>query len=273
MLEPNERKVQFTRVERDPGLADRVASQLLEMIVSQQFRPGDRLPPEREIGQELGVSRTVVREAIRVLSGKGVLGVKSGSGVVVTQIGQENVAETMRLFIQTRGGHDVDGPFSYEKVHEVREMLEVRVAGVAAERATPEDLASLRKAFQELADAVDSVEQSSVKDVEFHRTIAKITHNDMYLIMLDSIRHVLLEIRRETLVKKERRRFVLEFHKRILDAIERGDSDGARRAMSDHLVDSASMWRSVGPATSRRGATGRSRRPAVPGGTPAPSET
>ncbi len=262
MLEPNERKVQFTRVERDPGLADRVASQLLEMIVSQQFRPGDRLPPEREIGQELGVSRTVVREAIRVLSGKGVLGVKSGSGVVVTQIGQENVAETMRLFIQTRGGHDVDGPFSYEKVHEVREMLEVRVAGVAAERATPEDLDALRTAFQELADAADSVELSSVKDVEFHRTIAKITHNDMYLIMLDSIRHVLLEVRRETLVKKERRRFVLEFHKRILDAIERGDSDGARRAMSDHLDDSADMWRSIGAA--RRAASGRSRRPAPP---------
>ncbi len=267
LLEPKERRVQFTRVERDPGLADRVANQLLEMIVSQQFRPGDRLPPEREIGQELGVSRTVVREAIRVLSGKGVLDVKSGSGVVVTQIDRENVAETMRLFIQTRGGHDEDGPFSYEKVNEVRGMLEVQVAGVAAERATPADLEELRAAFQDLTDAVGSVELSSIKDVEFHRTIAKITHNDLYLIMLDSIRHVLVEIRQETLVKPERRRYVLAFHKRILEAIESGDPDQARRAMLDHLEDSARVWRSLSRPSSRRGAS-RARRPAASDGSP-----
>lgn len=256
--------MQFTRVERDPGLTERVANQLLGMIVSQQFKPGDRLPPEREIGEELGVSRTVVREAIRVLSGKGVLDVKSGGGVVVTQIGREDVAETMRLFIQTRGGHDEDGPFSYDKVHEVREMLEVQVAGVAAERATPSDLAELRVAFRELSNAVGSVELSSLKDVEFHRTIAKITHNDLYLIMLDSIRDVLVEIRQETLVKPERRRYVLAFHKRILEAIESGDSDQARKAMADHLEDSAGVWRSISNPTSPRGSSDRGRRVASP---------
>jgi GntR family transcriptional repressor for pyruvate dehydrogenase complex len=259
MPEPSQRRVQFTKVERDPGLAVRVANQLLEMIVSQQFRPGDRLPPEREIGQELGVSRTVVREAIRVLSGKGVLGVISGSGVIVTQIDRENVAETMRLFMQTGGSHDANGPFSYDKIHEVREMLEVRVAGVAAERATQADLEELRAAFQELTDAVDSVELSSIKDVEFHRTIAKITHNDLYLIMLDSIRDVLIEIRQDTLVKRERRRSMIAFHKRILEAIENGDSERARLAMSDHLEESANMWRSMSQPTSRRGTSRRSR--------------
>jgi GntR family transcriptional repressor for pyruvate dehydrogenase complex len=259
--ESTQRKVQFTRVERDPGLADRVADQLLEMIVSQQFKPGDRLPPEREIGQQLGVSRTVVREAIRVLSGKGVLGIRSGSGVTVTQMDRENVAETMRLFMQTRGGHNADSPFSYDKIHEVRELLEVRVAGLAAERATQGDLEELRAAFQELADAVDSTELSSIKDVEFHRIVAKISHNDLYLIMLDSIRHVLLEIRQATMVKRERRRYGLEFHKRILEAIENGDGESARRAMSDHLEESANLWRSMNRPTSPRGT--KSRRPAA----------
>jgi GntR family transcriptional repressor for pyruvate dehydrogenase complex len=256
--DPTQRRVQFTRVERDPGLAVRVANQLLEMIASQQFRPGDRLPPEREISQELGVSRTVVREAIRVLSGKGVLGVISGIGVIVTQIDRDNVAETMRLFMQT-GGSDADSPFSYDKIHEVREMLEVRVAGLAAERATEDDLEELRAAFKELADAVDSVDLSSIKDVEFHRIIAKITHNDLYLIMLDSIRHVLLEIRQATMLKRDRRNSTLVFHKRILEAIENGNSEQARLAMSDHLEESAHMWRSMKQPTSRRGTSSRSR--------------
>jgi GntR family transcriptional repressor for pyruvate dehydrogenase complex len=257
LVEPSDRRVQFTRVERDLGLTDRVANQLLEMIAAQKVRPGDRLPPEREIGEALGVSRTVVREAIRALSGKGVLSIKSGSGVVVTQIGTDSVAEAMRLFIDTRGGYVADGPFSYDKIHEVREMLEIRVAGVAAERATEDDLEELRAAFRDMTAAADSPELSSIKDVEFHRTIAKLTHNELYMILLDSIGHVLLKIREETLGKRDRRHDALGFHKRILEAIERGDSEGARKAMADHLEDSANVWRSIGkvgalPGPSRR---------------------
>jgi GntR family transcriptional regulator, transcriptional repressor for pyruvate dehydrogenase complex len=253
--------VQFTRVERDLGLTDRVANQLLEMIAAQQVRPGDRLPPEREIGEALGVSRTVVREAIRALSGKGVLSIKSGSGVVVTQIGTDSVAEAMRLFIDTRGGYVADGPFSYDKIHEVREMLEVRVAGVAAERATDDDLEELRAAFRDMTEAADSPELSSIKDVEFHRTIAKLTHNDLYMIMLDSIGHVLLQIREETLGKRDRRHDALGFHRRILEAIERGDAEGARKAMADHLEDSANVWRSIGKAAPRPRPVRRAKHP------------
>jgi len=260
LVEPNDRRVQFTRVERDLGLTDRVANQLLEMIVAQQVRPGDRLPPEREIGEALGVSRTVVREAIRALSGKGVLSIKSGSGVVVTQIGSDSVAEAMQLFIQTRGGYVADGPFSYDKIHEVREMLEIRVAGVAAERATEDDLVELRAAFRDLTEAADSPELSSIKDVEFHRTIAKLAHNELYMIMLDSIGPVLLKIREETLVKRDRRHDALAFHKRILEAVEQGDSAAARRAMADHLEDSANVWRSKGKAASPHGPAGRAKR-------------
>jgi GntR family transcriptional regulator, transcriptional repressor for pyruvate dehydrogenase complex len=244
--ETDRRTVSFTRVEREMGLTDRVANQLLEMIAARQVRPGDRLPPEREIGEALGVSRTVVREAIRALAGKGVLSINSGRGVVVTQVNTDNVAEAMRLFIETRGGYHEEGPFSYEKIHEVREMLEVRVATVAAERATEEDVEELRAAFQALIEASDSPELSSIRDVEFHRTIAKITHNELYMVMLDSIGHVLLKIREETLIKRARRQGAIAFHKRILDAIERGDSAEAGRAMADHLEDSANLWRSLG---------------------------
>jgi GntR family transcriptional repressor for pyruvate dehydrogenase complex len=245
MTETSDGSIKFRRVERDIGLTDRVANQLLEMITAQQIKPGDRLPPEREIGEALGVSRTVVREAIRALSGKGVVSIRSGSGVVVTALEDESVSESMRLLIQTRGGYTDDGPFSYEKIHEVREMLEVRAAVAAAERATPADIRELRQAYEALVEA-DSAELASVRDVEFHRTIARVTHNELYTIMLDSIGPLLLKIREETLGKRARRRDALSYHKRILDAIERGDPQGAEVAMSDHLQDSANVWRSRG---------------------------
>jgi GntR family transcriptional repressor for pyruvate dehydrogenase complex len=250
----------FIRLEREPGLTDRVAEQLLDMIASHDLRPGDRLPAEREIGEALGVSRTVVREAVRALSGKGVLDIRSGRGVIVSQVGARNVAEAMRLFIETRGGYGPDGPFSYEKVHEVRDMLEVRVAALAAERATDSDLEELRQAFQSLQEALDSPELSSVKDVEFHRTIAKLTHNELYMVMLDSIGHLLLKVRQDTLGRPERRRDTLVFHKRILEAIERHDSEGAARAMSDHLTESANLWRSMNGTVLRPARGSRKRR-------------
>jgi GntR family transcriptional repressor for pyruvate dehydrogenase complex len=247
----NEGNIKFRRVERDIGLTDRVANQLLDMITAQQIRPGDRLPPEREIGEALGVSRTVVREAIRSLSGKGVLSVRSGRGVVVTALENESVAESMRLLIQTRGGYSEDGPFSYEKIHEVREILEVRAAIAAAERATPADIEELRQAYQALVEA-DTTELASARDVEFHRTIARLTHNELYTIMLDSIGPLLLQIRQETLGEQARRLEALAYHKRILDAIERGDPKAAEAAMSDHLQDSANVWRSLGKGCSAK---------------------
>lgn len=265
MVEVDQRKVSFTKVERDLGLADRVANQLLDMIVTQQFRPGDRLPPERELGEALGVSRTVVREAIRMLSGKGVLNVRSGSGVVVTTIDRELVSETMRLFIHTRGGYHPHGPFSYEKIHEVRVMLEVTVAGLAAERATEEDLAELREAYRQMEENLHSPELLSEKDVEFHRTIARLAHNELYLIMLDSIADVLLKIRLDSLSHKQRREGALAFHTRILDAILTHDGEAARQAMGEHLEDSANYWRRL-PAKDKDnpGApTRRRRRPSL----------
>jgi GntR family transcriptional regulator, transcriptional repressor for pyruvate dehydrogenase complex len=244
MVDTDRKTLSFTKVERDLGLADRVANQLLDRIVSQQFHPGDRLPPEREIGEALGVSRSVVREAIRILNGKGVLSVKSGSGVVVTAVDRQNVVETMKLFIHAQGGLHPGGSFSYDEIHEVREMVEVRVTGLAAQRATEQDLVELRQAFREMDENVGSPETLSDKDVEFHRTIARSAHNELYLIMLDSIGDVLLEIRLEALSHKERRTEVLAHHQRILDAILSHDSEAARRAMAEHLEDSASFWRS-----------------------------
>src|SRR5689334_8806196 len=98
--------VQFPTLERAPTLSDRVTESVLTMITSNALRPGDRLPSERDLGVRFGVSRTVVREAVRSLAAKGVLDVRSGSGAVVARVGPDTAAQTLRLFVQGARGPD-----------------------------------------------------------------------------------------------------------------------------------------------------------------------
>jgi GntR family transcriptional repressor for pyruvate dehydrogenase complex len=226
----------FGLVERQPRLSDKVASMMLETILSRRLRPGDRLPSERELGEQFGVSRTVIREAVRALVAKGVIEVRSGSGLRVAAVEASAVRESLSLFLH---GATLD----YEKVHEVRKMLEVHIAGVAAERATPDDLAKLTAACEAMEAVIDDVEEASLRDLEFHRVIARATHNELYLILMDSIGESLIEVRRENLGGGSADDTV-RLHRRILERIVAHDVDGARAAMSDHLDHVEEVWHS-----------------------------
>src|SRR5436305_6411327 len=103
------------------------------MIASNQLKPGDVLPPERELGRQFGVSRTVVREAVRALDAKGLLDVRIGSGVGVVADDEATVRESMRHFVHSSS---VD----YSKVDEMRRVLKVAAAVLAAERAVEVDI-------------------------------------------------------------------------------------------------------------------------------------
>src|SRR5215475_12594500 len=111
----------FEQVRREPRLSDKVAEMMLETILSRRLAVGDRLPSERELGEQFGVSRTVVREAVRALVAKGVIEVRSGSGLRVAAVEASAVSESMSLYLR---GSSLD----FEKVHEVRALLEVHIA-------------------------------------------------------------------------------------------------------------------------------------------------
>jgi GntR family transcriptional repressor for pyruvate dehydrogenase complex len=225
----------FPRVEREPRLSDKVADLLLETIVARRLAPGERLPSERELGEQFGVSRTVIREAVRALAAKGVIDVRTGSGLRVAAVDSSTVSESMSLFL--RGSSTLD----YPKVHEVRAMLEVEVAGLAAVRATEEDVAQMRKTC-ELMEAEEGVDAASVHDVEFHRAIARATHNELHLLLLDSIGDAQIEIRRENLAGGSRADTIAS-HREILDRIAAHDPEGARAAMRAHLENVEQHWR------------------------------
>jgi GntR family transcriptional repressor for pyruvate dehydrogenase complex len=228
-------------VDRAPRLSDRVADLMLEEILSRGLRPGEALPSERELAEQYGVSRTVIREAVRSLAAKGLVSAQAGRGLCVAAVEADAVSASMNLYL--RGVDELP----YERVHEVRMAIETEVAELAAQRAEPdeiEELAAISRRYKEVIHDVDAVSNA---DVEFHRHLALLTHNGLFVIMLDSIGDVLLEIRRATLGLPDDAQHGYEQHESILAAVRAHDPQAARDAMRRHLDDAFESWRQLGP--------------------------
>ncbi len=228
----------FAPMERTPTLSERVADQLQELILGGHVAPGERLPSERELAERFGVSRTVIREAVRRLTGTGLVDGRSGSGAVVRAVASSAVRDSMNRFLRSRAFLHPDGlGEALAMLHEVRTMLEVQVAGVAARARTDDDVAGMRAAAAAVHEATDPLGRATA-DVAFHRRIAESTHNELYVVLLDSIEDPLLDIRLATLRLGDRLPDAVTGHRQVLDAIEAGDPDAARAAMTRHLKDS-----------------------------------
>jgi GntR family transcriptional regulator, transcriptional repressor for pyruvate dehydrogenase complex len=231
----------FRSVARTPSLSDKVAEQLTEAIVSRQIRAGERLPSERDLGDKFKVSRTVIREAIRSLAARGLVRVTSGRGVEVNEYGAGDVAASMRLLVRGHEGLD------YGKVNEVRTAVEVQVAGLAALRARPEDLARLRKLCDDHEHSLEDGDLAAASefDFQFHRELTRSSDNELLLAMLDSIAEVLREVRNQSMAEPHVGEDGLRAHRRILKCVSAGKADEARDAMAQHLAEAERVWRGV----------------------------
>ena len=217
-------------------MSDRVADQILEGIIARGVRIGERLPTEKVLAEQFGVSRTVIREAVRSLVGKGMIDARPGRGLSVTAPGASAAQQSMTLFLRGRVEHD------YRKVSEVRRMVEVEIAGLAAQRATDAEIAQLRSNCDRMAAILDENEAASQVDLEFHSALARATHNELHLVMLDAISDSLLEIRRSTFHEPGRAGIALAAHRAILERIDGRDASGARASMRTHLDDVEHAW-------------------------------
>lgn len=231
----------FHRLRREPPLSDRVADHLMELVSSGRLKAGELLPSERRLGEDLGVSRTVIREAVRSLSAKGVLQVRSGSGVRVATPDSTRVVESMRLFLGD--GTSPGSPVTYEQVHEIRVALEVRMAASASHNAADSDILSMSRAIEDM-DAAGSEHDAAMADLAFHNAIAVGTQNPLYPVMMDSMSTILFAIRRATVGDQLNVARGLWFHRQILDRIVAGDAPGAAESMQRHLDDAALLWQS-----------------------------
>lgn len=230
---------EFKSLARGARLSDRVAEVMRGAITARNLAPGTQLPTERELGEQFGVSRTVVREAVRILAAQGLVDVRSGSGLRVAAVDPSTVRQSLSWFI--RGGR-----FEYAQVHEIRDVIEVQMAGIAAERRTTDHLDELRVLHRRFADLVSQdVESAAIADVAFHTEIARATGNPLFAVILDSIAHALIDVRKALLgagVGKD----IVDQHAKILERIVAADMAGARGAMREHLQTVKTLQTSQG---------------------------
>jgi GntR family transcriptional repressor for pyruvate dehydrogenase complex len=220
----------FRNIGNKDGLVDKVVHAIESEVLSGQLTVGTKLPPEREFSESLGVSRPVVREAVRTLVTRGLLETKHGIGTMVRALSRDEIVKPLTLFLRTCG-QDVN----IEHLHQVRSILEVESAGLAALQRTEEDLSDLVRICDEMKKAPEP-RLFALKDSEFHRRLSQTTHNPLMKLLLDSIHDMMAEVRKLVGGKAGLPERVMPTHIRIVECVKARNPEGARRAMSEHLV-------------------------------------
>lgn len=223
-------KARFRVLRSKAGLVQRVVRQIEGQILSGRLTVGAKLPPERELSERLGVSRTVVREAVRDLVTQGLLETRHGIGTTVRAVERAQVVKPLTLLLRTCGE-----TVTNEHLHQIRLILEVENAKIAAEQATNADVKDLRRIAAEMESAAADPQRFAAKDAEFHRRLGLTTRNPLLTLLLDTVSDLMAEVR--TLVANEHGVFerVMPTHRNILECVARQDASGARRAMREHL--------------------------------------
>ena len=217
------------RAVKTSRLYEQIVQQVEESILKGQLKPGDQLPAERDLAQRFGVSRTAVREAVKALREKGLVEAFTGRGTFVTNGTSQAMRQSLDLIVKIS---QQEGALH---LAELRRILEPEIAALAAPRIEEQLLATMREAVAAMDRNVDDREAYIESDLDFHLALAEAADNPLILALIDSIVGLLREQRSrifEVGGGPGRGQF---HHKRILEAIERRDADGAREAMRAHL--------------------------------------
>ena len=240
------------------GGSEQVVAYVRGLIESGALHAGDRLPTERELAAHLGVSRPTVRSGLRALATLGVVRSRRGSGTFITDGPPVLGSEPLSFLAALHG-------FTRDEMYEVRRILEVGAAGLAAERASGDHVATMADEVAGMFASLDNPQVFLNHDIRFHRAVGIASGNPIVASLVEMVSALYYERRRETAVRASERdlRDAAEMHRRIYQAIRARDAETARRAMNDHLIQ-ASRHQAQEPATD-----GASRRaPAAPAAEP-----
>ena len=228
------------------------------LIERGSLRPGDQLPAERELAKQIGVSRPTVRAGLRALGAMGVVQSRHGSGTYIPDGPPTLGSEPLRFLAALHG-------FTRDDMYEARRILEVGGAGLAAERATPEQVAALAEEVASLFASMQDPLKFLVHDINFHRTLAAASGNPIVATVVEMISALYYERRRQSasLATEGNLRDAAEMHRRIYQAVRSHDVAEARRLMHDHLVQ-ASRYQSQEAVERAGNPAGRAASPSSP---------
>lgn len=221
----------FKAVGKSELLSQTVESAIEDAIRSGELAPGHKLPSEMEMCSQFGVSRTVMREALRMLSARGMLRIEKGRGIFVSRVSADSVANPMELYLHMHSGPD-------HAIHVVgaRQLIEPPIAAEAARRHTEEDAEKLRANVAQLATAKNDRALMSTLDMSFHLLIAEASQNPVLPLFIRPIQLLMPAIKVQVYgVVHDAHGAAIHWHTRIMEAILARDPEAAYAEMAGHL--------------------------------------
>lgn len=223
----------FSSAKKDK-ISSTIIQQIKKAILTGEVKPGESLPPEKELIVQFGVSKHTLREALRSLEAMGFITIKrgAGGGPVVSEVDLETTRESFANFLHFKN-------VSIGDLSEVRKLVEPYLAAKAAESFTEEDIAQLMS-FQRSCEELCAKGQTLVgakAEVGFHVYLAQQTGNPVLLVILDFVNNLLTQLKEDIKPGQAFSENVLEAHQRIIDAIVAKDSEKAAKLMMQHIDD------------------------------------
>lgn len=221
-------------------LYEEVARDLGEAIGQGKFAPGAFLPTEQELAKEYSASRNVVREAIKLLTARGMIEVLHGRGARVTPRYQWQLLDQLVHLMS----EDRQIP---QDLLELRRILEVEIAGLAAQRATPDNVRAMQGTIADMRATEDLPDECIEHDIHFHRLLAEAAGNKLLPLILEPVGQLLRASRVATIHNPGAVERSISAHLAILECVEARDISGAQQAMRSHLLRVEGEFRRITP--------------------------
>jgi len=222
-----------------PNRLENPTQELTARIISGELAPGTRLPTEAQLQTQWSVSRSVVREAMKILASQGLVRIEQGRGTFVSHSDTRSL--TTQITLALRRPHKGSTPSASEGVGEwaalldVRRVLEVAVAGRAARHGNANDIAAMQNAIEEMRARPTLPAGYVDADLAFHHALAAATGNPLWSALLDSLNDLLRRYREASFNGRESALTAARQHQKILDAVGMRDANAAEEAMKAHL--------------------------------------
>jgi GntR family transcriptional repressor for pyruvate dehydrogenase complex len=218
---------------RSGKVSERIVRQIKDTILSGNMKPGDRLPPERELVERFQASRISIREALKGLETSGLLTIKPGSGVFVAELNSKPMSDSLSSILRIQ-------KTSVNELTEARVIFEPSIAKVASEKMTPEDFCKLEQNIEETSAILQSNRSARAKNIEFHTLIAESTHNSVLNLTMKTLLDVLQEMSSE-IVNNSPGNVQMSivstgYHKKLLKAFREKKSQRVYDLMLEHIL-------------------------------------
>lgn len=216
-------------MQREKRLSDEVAEAIMSMItIDKRFKPGDKLPNENELSEELSVSRTTLREAIRILVAGDLLEIKRGKGTYVKNVYPDDILNSLAPLASAK--------VNAADLYEMRLIFEPEAAFLATTRATEVELRKILEMGERVEQLISEGKDRTVEEQTFHRAIVKAAHNEFLNRLMPIIQEAIGKGVTLSEVKKEAIEDTVKDHRMILQFMRDRNAEGARCAMKVHIL-------------------------------------